>query len=256
MPRELFLTATVKDSDFTMACAVLQGMTWMSARQSIHRILFYQGHPQPKPLKNVRAFQQSRYLPLWKELSNQLARSSYILQAAYEVIPDRDLGKGTTMEFNSLPGFLRWTDLPDPLRDTPVTSRKKIEIPEQVNLPMAMIDNGFQYKNEIIQESHSYVRENIEFIFSRYYHLPDSPGQPVASLPAWADLRPLDPAQKWVLNVKLNLLDDSQPDKLKKASEELLAVKMELDILFEFKPIDRRVFDTRIAPPPAIPGRG
>ncbi|KAI1411193.1 mediator complex, subunit Med18 [Hypoxylon sp. FL1857] len=254
--RELFLTASVKDADFQMACAVLQGLTWMTARRSVHRILFFHGQPQPKPLKNTRAFQTSRHLLLWKELSNQLARSSYVLQIAYEIVPERDFGKENTMDFNALPGTLRWTDLPDPQRDTPVTSRKKIEIPDQTQLPVAMNDNGFRYKNEIIQESRSFVRENVEFVFSRYYQLPDSPGGPVASLPAFTDLRPLDPAQKWVLNVKLNVLDDSQPDKVKKAMEELLVVKAELDRLFDFKPIDRRVFDTRIAPPPVIPGRG
>ncbi|KAI1136776.1 mediator complex, subunit Med18 [Hypoxylon sp. FL0543] len=254
--RELFLTASVRDSDFQMACAVLQGLTWMTARQSIHRILFFHGQPQPRPLKNTRAFQTSRFVPLWKELSNQLARSSYVLQIAYEVVPDRDFGKENTMEFNALPGTLRWIDLPDPLRDTPVTSRKKIEIPDQTQLPMALDDNGFRYKNEVIQESCSFVRDNVEFVFSRYYHLPDSPSGPVASLPAFADLRPLDPAQKWVLNVKLNVLDDSQPDKVKKAMEELLNVKAELDKIFDFRAIDRRVFDTRIAPPPVIPGRG
>ncbi|KAI1106335.1 mediator complex, subunit Med18 [Jackrogersella minutella] len=253
--RELFLTASVKDSDFPMACAVMQGLTWMKSRQSIHRILFFEGQPQPKPLKNTRAFQQSRFLQLWKELNAQLARSSYVIQIAYEVVPDRDLGKGTTMEFNSLPGTLRWTDLPDPARDTPVTTRKKIEIPEQGALPLAMTDNGLQYKNEIIQESHSFVRENAEFVFSRYYRLPESPGGPVASLPPFTALRPVDSAQKWVLNIKMNV-DESQPDKVKKATEELLAVKAELDKIFNFKTLDRRVFDTRIAPPPVIPGRG
>ncbi|KAI2632125.1 mediator complex, subunit Med18 [Hypoxylon sp. NC1633] len=254
--RELFLTASVRDGDFAMACSVFQGLTWMTARQSVHRILFYHGQPQPKALKNTRTFQQSRFLPLWKELSNQMARASYVLQVAYEVLPDKDFGRGTAMEFNSLPGTLRWTDLPDPLRDTPITSRKKIEIPEQSSLPTAMTDNGFRYMNEIIQESYTFVRENVEFVFSRYYRLPDSPGRPVTTLPAWADLRPIDPAQKWVLNVKLNVLEDSQPEKVRKANEELLGVKMELDKLFDFKHIDRRVFDTRIAPPPAIPGRG
>lgn len=162
------------------------------------------------------------------------------------------------MEFNNLPGTLRWTDLPDPLKDTPITQRKKIEIPDQLNLPVAMTDNGFQYKNEMIQESYSFIRENIEFVFSRYYHIPEppSPGQPVKSLPAFDNLRPVDPAQKWVLNIKLNVLEDNQPDKVRKASEELLRVRIELEKLFDFKILDRRIFDTRIAPPPVIPGRG
>ncbi|KAI1471296.1 mediator complex, subunit Med18 [Daldinia caldariorum] len=256
--KELFLTASVKDSDFAMACAVLQGLTWMKARHAVHRILFFHGQPQPRPLKVTRAFQQSRFIQLWKDLSIQLSRCSYVIQLAYEVLPDRDFGKETNTDFNSLPGTLRWTDLPDPLRDTPVTQRKKIEIPDQGNLPTALTDNGIQYKNEMIQESYSFVRENVEFVFSRYYRLPLSDeelgnkpeGRPRAALPPWADLRPVDPAQKWVLNVKLNVMEDSQPEKVKKANGELLAVKAELEKIFDFKAVDRRVFDTRIEPPP------
>jgi mediator of RNA polymerase II transcription subunit 18, fungi type len=107
----------------------------------------------------------------------------------------------------------------------------------------------------MIQESFSFVRTNVEFTFTRFYHLPDSPGRPVATLPQWTDLRPVDSAQKWVLNVKLNVAEDNQPDKMQKANEELMAVKAELDKLFEFKVMDRRVFDTRIAPPAVAPGR-
>lgn len=156
--RELFLTAVVKDSDFTMSCAVMQGFAWMTARKSYHRILFYDCDPQPKPLKNVRAFQQSRHPQLWRDLSNQLGRTAYILQIAYEVNLDKDFGKGTTMDFNSLPGTLRWMDLPDPAKAMPVISRKKeaegpeqlatirkkIEIPDQTMLPTALTDNGFR----------------------------------------------------------------------------------------------------------------
>ncbi|KAI5863546.1 mediator complex, subunit Med18 [Durotheca rogersii] len=261
--RELFLTASVRDSDFGMARAVLEGLSWMRARRTTHRILFLHGQPQPRQLKNLPLFQQSRYLPFWKELSSHLARSSYVVQTAYEAVPERDFGTGAAMEFNLLPATLRWTDLPDPLRDLPVTSRKKIEIPDQTSLLPAMAENGFRYQSEVIQESYSLVRDNVEFVFSRYYHVPTDAGaaagagpRPAASLPAWADLRPVDPAQKWVLNVKLNVFDDTQPDKVKKALEELLAIRAELAGVFDFRPIDRRVFDTRIAPPPAIPGRG
>ncbi|KAH9907842.1 mediator complex, subunit Med18 [Xylariomycetidae sp. FL2044] len=254
--RELFLTSSVKDGEFDMACAIFQGLTWMTARPSLHRILFVAGPPQPKGLPNTRAFRQKRDPAPWNELHKQLTRSSYVLQAAYEVSKDADFGRGTEMQFNSLDGMLLWMDLPDPLRESPITSRKKIEIHSQRDLLTGLAENAYGYKNELVQERYTFVRDNVEFVLSRYYHLPDSPGRPVAILPAWQDLRPVDPAQKWVLNVKLSVVDDAQPEKMKKASEELLRVKAELDKLFEFKVLDRRVFDTRIAPPPVIPGRG
>ena len=78
------------------------------------------------------------------ELAKQLARSSYVLHLEYEVSPDAgDFGgAGVAVDLNAAPGTLRWTDLPDPLRDTPVIQRKKVEIPDQRNLLAAMADNG------------------------------------------------------------------------------------------------------------------
>ncbi|KAI1506379.1 mediator complex, subunit Med18 [Biscogniauxia marginata] len=254
--RELFLTASVKASEFDRACAIFQGLTWMTARKSTYRILFFAGQPQPKGLPNTRNLRISPFTPLWNELSKQLSRSSYVLQVAYEVSPEMDFGKDAGMDFNNLKGTLRWTDMPDPLRDVPFVSRKKIEIPEQTLIPTILADNNHTYTGELIQESYSFVRGNVEFVFSRYYQPPESQGRPVPVLPAWTDLRPVDPAQKWVLNVKLNVTDDTQPEKMKKAGEELMAIKMELEKLFDFKVLDRRVFDTRIAPPQVIPGRG
>ncbi|KAI0182972.1 mediator complex, subunit Med18 [Xylaria flabelliformis] len=264
---ELFLTASVKQGDFDTACAVLQGLSWMTARRTIYRVLFFAGQPQPKglagppPPPNVlpRAAQ-----PLWGELHKQLLRSSYVLQAAYEVSPETDfVGKENataTMDFTRLPATLRWTDLPDPLRDSPITSRKKIEIPFLNSLPRVLMENKQTYINELIQESYSFNRGDLEIVLSRYYHLPESQGRPIPHLPAWADLRPVDPAQKWMLHVKLNVVaagdGGGQPEKLTKANEELMRNKAEFEKLFDFKVIDRRVFDTRIAPPVVIPGRG
>ncbi|KAI3323896.1 mediator complex, subunit Med18 [Xylariaceae sp. AK1471] len=257
---ELFLTASVKQGDFDTACAVLQGLSWMTARRTIYRILYFAGQPQPKGLPNPPSpgiLPRQHENQLWMELNKQLLRSSYILQAAWEVSPETDFGKDTPMDLPRLPATLRWTDLPDPLRDSPITSRKKIEVPFVRSLPNVLVDNKHTYTNELIQESYSFNRGDLEIVLSRYYHLPKSePGRPVQKLPAWVDLRPADPAQKWVLNVKLNVSEDSQPEKLAKANEELMRNKVEFEKLFDFKVVDRRVFDTRIAPPPVIPGRG
>ncbi|KAI1147760.1 mediator complex, subunit Med18 [Nemania diffusa] len=275
---ELFLTATVKQSDFDTACAVLQGLSWMTARRTICRVLYFAGQAQPRGLP---AAPPSSVLPrpaerqLWAELGRHLMRSSYVLQAAYEVSPETDFAKAPattttiaaggdgsgpapapSMDFNRLPATLRWTDLPDPLRDSPITSRKKIEIPFMHALPRVLMENKQAYINELIQETYSFNRGDLEIVLSRYYHLPESPGRPVPHLPAWADLRPVDSAQKWALAVRLHVAEDGQPEKLAKANEELMRNKAEFERLFDFKVVDRRVFDTRISPPPAVPGRG
>ncbi|KAI1438947.1 mediator complex, subunit Med18 [Xylaria sp. CBS 124048] len=253
---ELFLTASVLHSDFDTACAVLQGLSWMTARRTICRVLFFAGQPQPKglpttPPPNILPRPQEKQL--WMELHAQLLRSSYVLQASYEISPEHDCGK--EMEFNRLPATLRWTDFPDPLRDSPITSRKKIELPFLRNLPKALMDNKHTYTNELIQETYSFNKGDLEIVLSRYYYLPESRGRPIQPLPAWKDLRPVDQSQKWILNIKLNVAEDSQPEKLAKANEELMRNKAEFDKLFYFKVIDRRAFDTRIPAPSVVPGR-
>ncbi len=145
---ELFLTASVKPGEFDTACAILQGLSWMTARRTIYRILFFAGQPQPKglpklPRPNVLPRQQEKQL--WVDLSKQLLRSSYILQAKYEVAPETDFGKESTVDLNRLPATLRWTDLPDPLRDSPITSRKKIEVPFPHSLLGLLVENGLTY---------------------------------------------------------------------------------------------------------------
>ena len=145
---ELFLTASVKSGDFDTACAILQGLSWMTARRTIYRILFFAGQPQPKGLPkplHPSTLPRQQEKQLWADLNKQLLRSSYILQATYEVAPEVDFGKESTVDLNRLPATLRWTDLPDPLRDSPITSRKKIEIPFPHSLPGSLVANGHTY---------------------------------------------------------------------------------------------------------------
>ncbi|KAI0113571.1 mediator complex, subunit Med18 [Nemania sp. FL0031] len=262
---ELFLTASVKQSDFDTACAVLQGLSWMTARRTIYRVLFFAGQPQAQGLPTALppGMLRPQEMQLWRELSKHLLRSSYVLQAAYEVTPETDFGRVAAggadvppVDLNRLPATLRWTDFPDPLRDSPITSRKKIEIPFARGLPVVLTQNKHAYTNELIQETYSFNRGDLEIVLSRYYYLPESPGRPVAHLPPWADLRPVDSAQKWVLNVKMYVAEDGQPEKLAKANEELMRNKAEFEKLFDFQVVGRQAFDTRISPPPVVPGRG
>lgn len=118
-------------------------------------------------------------------------------------------------------------------------------------------DCKFSFRAELVQETYTFIRDNIEFVLSRNYYIPTAAAQtgPSQQLPAWSDLKPVDPARKWILNVKRDVIEDNQPEKMKQAQKGLMEVKAELEPLFTFFPIDRRVFDTRITPPPMIPGQ-
>ncbi len=70
---------------------------------------------------------------------------------------------------------------------------------------------------------------------------------PAQHLPAWDSLTPLDKQGRWILQVKTHVAQDNKPDEIRKAQERLLATRNELDGVFSFKVIDRKVHDTRVA---------
>lgn len=276
---ELFLTALVEDSDFGAACAVLGGLCGMSPWESVHRVLYFQGPPRPvgisnqssidKPIRKDAGF-------LWKDLHQNLGRQSFVLQARYEVLKDRDMGPNAiATDLDATPGILRWTDFPDPPHGRPIlTQRKKVELWEQKKLPSIMRDNLYQYdqtslrtvqelthlrfKTETIEEVYRFFREEVEFCLVRHYFLKpldhyvplEMRGQQASaspSLPAWESLTPIDMQKRWFLLVKANVLQDNKPDEIRKAQDQLLAIRNELEGVFEFKTIDRKVHDTRVA---------
>lgn len=71
---------------------------------------------------------------------------------------------------------------------------------------------------------------------------------PLQSLPSWDAFTPLDMQQRWFLQVKVHVLQDNKPDEIRKAQDQLLAIRAELDGVFDFKAIDRKVHDTRVTP--------
>ena len=146
---EVFMTATVDDRDFSTACSILGGVCAMEPWQSINRVLYYQGPPKPSGLSNQSSIEKpvrKNAAPLWKELHQNLSRQSFIVQARYDIVKDRDMGSSATpMDVNTAGGTLRWTDFPDPPHGKPVlTQRKKVELWDQKNIPSVLTDNQHQ----------------------------------------------------------------------------------------------------------------
>ncbi|QPG98471.1 hypothetical protein C2857_007642 [Epichloe festucae Fl1] len=263
---ELFLTALVEDSDFEAAIAFLCGfcdirLPW----EKVDRVLYFQGPPQPTGITNQSSIQK-RFMRkdtalLWKELHQSLSRQSCILQARYEVDKDLDLEPtGSPMDLDNLEGVLRWADFPDPPHGRPlITQRKTVEIWEQENLPSILRDNNFRFKTEVLEESYYFFRGDVKFrllrhLFTRgiedYTPLEARGGQqptPATMLPAWEAITPVDSQKRWFLLVERHVVQDNNPDEIRKAQDQLLAVRAELEGAFEFRAIDRKVHDTRIA---------
>lgn len=190
---------------------------------------------------------------------------------------------------NSSPATLCWTDIPDPTvaangGNPMVVQRKKIEITETKNLPAILQDNNhtlvtsemyqcisqlshpvIRFKSELIEESFAFFTNNTEYALVRYHRLPaisipisgrpDSTSVPIPVLPTWEEvLYPtsipnVDPSGQWFLFVRRHVLEDTSPEKMAKAVEELEGVRTQLASVFVFRSIDRRAHDTRLERP-------
>ncbi|GAB0133334.1 hypothetical protein EsDP_00001746 [Epichloe bromicola] len=282
---ELFLTALVEDSDFEAACAFLCGFCDMRLPwEKVDRVLYFQGPPQPAGITNQssieKRFMRKDTALLWKELHQNLSRQSCILQARYEVDKELDLEPtGSPMDLDNLQGVLRWADFPDPPHGRPlITQRKTVEIWEQEKLPSILRDNNFRYrcvvvvhdprlitdfcnrfKTEVLEESYYFFRGDVRFVLLRhlftrgiedYTPLEARGGQqpaPATMLSAWEATTPVDSQKRWFLLVKRHVVQDNNPDEIRKAQDQLLSIRGELEGAFEFRAIDRKVHDTRIA---------
>ncbi|CAK7240785.1 MAG: hypothetical protein STHCBS139747_002232 [Sporothrix thermara] len=272
---ELFITAVVPDADIERAKALLQGLTGMTARGSLHRLLYFAGPPQPRGLTVKRGTPlpiQPAQGRVWAELYQQMVRQSFVLQARYPVnvaelgaTPAASPGSAAILA-GSAPGTLRWTDLPDPTGGNNATGivrlatqRKKLELVDMRNLPAILTENGYRFKSELIEESFSFYNNGNEYALVRYHRLPSAtpaapgaPPTPLASLPSWDDLltsATFDPSRQWLFFVRRHVHGDTSPEKVKKALDELEAARVQLTGIFAFKPVDRRAHDTRIERP-------
>ncbi|SPO05594.1 uncharacterized protein DNG_08281 [Cephalotrichum gorgonifer] len=257
---ELSLLAFVDDKDVPASLSVLSGLCSQSPWESIHRVHFLHGPGRPTGMPNpspTPTNQQKDVPALWKELDRALGRQSYHLQLRYEV-SKADFGKADGMDFNAAPGILRWVDFPEPAQAVPgaekgvVMQRKKVEIWGQKNLHSVLAGNSYSLTSDQIEHGYSFFRDDIEICLHRYL-LPRPQGQPPSNataptnpLPPWDSVTNVDDLQHWMLVVKLHVLQDNKPDEVRKAQEQLVALKNELDGVFQFEVIDRQFFDSRV----------
>lgn len=279
---ELFLTAFINDVDFDNARSILSSYCWSDPSPRVYRVFHFAGPAQPKPLakrNNINGIrpapdpfmfglpgaeplqpQAGAYVdPAWRELSDIVKKQSYIVTARYQVSKAADFGgqgqQQQPKQLASTPGALFWSEIPDPVSvaggQSLVLQRKKIEIRDQLGLPAVLGDNEFRYKAQVVEETHDvYHRDDplLEFSLVRHYTPPASfQGPPSGPLPAFDSLERVDPAGKWTLWARYHVHDDGAPEKIKAARDALLKARDDLAPCgFDFKVLDRKVFDTQL----------
>lgn len=66
------------------------------------------------------------------------------------------------------------------------------------------------------------------------------------TLPAMNTLAPYDSENKWILTASVLVAKGDDPQQMKQGMDQLAAVKKDLDVCFDFKAMDRHIFDTRV----------
>ncbi len=88
---ELFLTTHVPDEDLQRALRILQGYCAMSPVNILRRRLTWEGPRTRNPKGIDPGFitkQHQSKIPLWRGLSEQLSRQSYVVNLLYDVERD------------------------------------------------------------------------------------------------------------------------------------------------------------------------
>ena len=100
-----------------------------------------------------------------------------------------------------------------------------------------------------IEQAYLFFRDDVEFTLHRHsypQHPSVSPTIPANPLPPWSGIVDVDDMHHWLLQVKMHVIQDNKPDEVRKAQEQLLAIKKELDGIFQFEVVDRQVYDSRV----------
>ncbi|KAI9048710.1 hypothetical protein LZ554_007541 [Drepanopeziza brunnea f. sp. 'monogermtubi'] len=270
---ELFVTTHVVNEDLDITLRILQGYCSSYPKHVFTRSLSFQGPltRAPKPIDpNLIKQQPPQKFVSWKSLSDQLSRQSYILNVSYEIDQDEfgrteDSGDAQVSQEGSQLldqrfGTLRWNDLPEPTAAKPVNSRLPdpgltrpvnsrlvVNIDNQQGLCTIMKKLQHTCVREIIQEKYMSVNGDILFELTRYLLFPTEPAGAIrATLPAFNTLTPFDAENKWILTASILVAKGDNPQQMKKGMDQLVAVKNDFEGCFDFKALDRHIFDTRV----------
>ena len=103
-----------------------------------------------------------------------------------------------------------------------------------------------------IEHAYQFFRDDIEICLHRFL-LPvprdqqqGPPSGPSNPLPPWDALTNVDELCQWMVQIKIHVLQDNKPDEVRKAQEQLVALKNELEGVFQFEVIERQFLDTRV----------
>ncbi len=281
---EVFITACIPHADAETAQAILSGATEMRHRERFTRVQFYE--PQDKGFPTIKQMQKER-MPTstqWQELHNILVKQPSVLQLRTDVTDEIQSARARNATTADVPAgkpcVARWTDIPDPPNPHHpfITQRKVLEIADP-RAETILADNKFRcatlafssrlcprltvaapsrFKSSLIEESHLWWLNGIEYEMVRMYMVepapdPGAPQQvPNAKLGAPQQIpnpSSLEPVGLiWILYVraKVDIPASNMLDRMKQGQTHLVQIRERLLGVFDFKVFDRRCRETRI----------
>lgn len=263
---ELFLCDVIPEGNLQQVMRMLQGYCGMSPVSFIRREQIWEGPRNRNALKsldqNFIQKQNAERQKQWRHLSEALSRQAYVLTLSYEIGKSsfgEAEGKGedelVPIEFDKIPGTLRWNDVPDTISARPTTNgRPIVEIANERSLHIILKSINHRFAREFIREGYRFVHGHV--LFELFRMIPLHPQGEISNLgnplPSYESLTLFDTENQWALMASVKVDFGVERTELgqklnRQATDELIGVKTAFEgSAISLKVTDRLSFDTRV----------
>jgi mediator of RNA polymerase II transcription subunit 18 len=111
-----------------------------------------------------------------------------------------------------------------------------------------MLIGSSSFVTEYVVEGDVFIHNDITIFLHRVLHYPVSEHEgrvPRQQLPAFSDMAPLEKTGSYVLQASINVLDGSNQETMKTASQHLFGLREQLKSAVKLEQADRLSLDTR-----------
>ncbi|KAF2759781.1 hypothetical protein EJ05DRAFT_498982 [Pseudovirgaria hyperparasitica] len=245
---ELLLFGQVPRSRHDEMLKVLAGVAAMQPQRVIERHVVYRPNRDPQAPGRTGQVGGSQAVATDKRSTQaQAVKDLYFTKLVQDLTEDDFEKEGKALA----PGgtwAMQFYDVPDAAK-RPVIYRTANTTPIlQGDAHNYMKDFQYNYVGEHILEGHRYVHKNVVILLHRlltYHELPPSQS-PVATLPSYESLKPVDPSGAYIMQTSVRLVDNAGPDNLGRGQEELVKFQGTMKGIVELQVVDRLALDTRV----------
>ncbi|KAJ5298595.1 male sterility protein-domain-containing protein [Penicillium atrosanguineum] len=268
---ELLLFASVPVHQHHELLQQLTGLTAMQPRHLVERRLIFKAYRKPglvtSRVGGSQDLQQSGDLQRVNKMLNggmfytqvvgPVSESDFSTSGPAD--PDTQMegmdeskptAQGTsTYDYEQQPWKLEFRDIPEAGTRSAVTSR----VMASASLPCgdiipSMNAWGYSFVTEYVVEGDVFIQNDIVIYLHRVLHYPSGEQEhrePRRHLPVLKEMTPLEKSGSYVLQASINVLDGSNQETMKSASQRLFGLREQLKSAVRLEQADRLSLDTR-----------